>query len=542
MLRRILTAKISSIAGAAIVISGLGLVSRLMGLVRDQILLGKLGAGQILDSYYAAFRVPDFIFNLVVLGALSAGFIPIFTAMVKKEDQPLSPENDNAWYLANNFLNVFSLLLIIISAGLFIFARPLIDALVSGFSEAQKNQTVMMTRILFLSPILLGLSAVLGDILQVFKRFVIFSLAPILYNLGIIISVVFGYKFIGWLALPIGVIIGAGLHFLIQLVGCLRLGYRYRPIFKFRDKNLIEIFRLMMPRVFSLATAQVTLLFSTFFISFLAEGSNTIYNLANNLQSLPLGLIGIPLAMAAFPTLASSFANNRSEEFNQKLESTMRLLIFITVPVTVICLLLNVSLVTFLFNFGKFDFQSVTITANVFAVLIMSLLPQCFVPLLSRAFFARYNSSVPLYTSLICMVITVLFSWLLVEPFGLLGLALAFSIGSIINFVILLTVLQWQTNFFFWQKILKSFIKVCLASLACGALIIMVKFIVAIFWPYKTFISALIELSSGTILGLTAYVIVCFALKCPEMQAVWNGIKRRLIKFQNKKTTPEAII
>lgn len=174
MIRKLLNKKIDSITMAALMVGVSSLLSRLLGVVRDHILAGRFGAGNDLDVYYAAFRVPDMIFNLVVLGALSAGFIPIFTQLIKSEE-----EKEKSWELVNNVLNVLSILMIVIVAVLFILAEPLIRLITPGFGPEKLAETVGLARIMFLSPLLLGLSSVVGGVLQSYKRFLVYSLSPI---------------------------------------------------------------------------------------------------------------------------------------------------------------------------------------------------------------------------------------------------------------------------------------------------------------------------------------------------------------------------
>lgn len=189
MWRRLFKQKANSIAMAAILVAASSLVSRLLGILRDRILAGQFGASSQLDIYYAAFRIPDLLFNLIVLGALSAGFIPIFSGLVKDFKDPKNiAENNEAWSLANNVVNILSVFLLALSAIGIIFAPGFVRLITPGFSPEAQLATAKLTRIMFLSPLFLGVSGVLGGVLQSFRRFVIYSLAPILYNFGIIIG------------------------------------------------------------------------------------------------------------------------------------------------------------------------------------------------------------------------------------------------------------------------------------------------------------------------------------------------------------------
>src|SRR6056297_3415732 len=303
MIRRLFTKKIDSITIAATLVAFSSLASRFLGIFRDRILAGEFGAGNTLDVYYAAFRVPDLIFNLLVMGALTAGFIPILTFLIKdsgcgKIFSFKESPNKEAWYLVNNLLNILLLTLMVLSFLGVVFAPYLVDLIAPGFGPEKQSLTVGLTRIMFLSPIFLGISSILGGILQSFKRFFVYSLAPIFYNLGIIIGALYLVPFLGIYGLAWGVALGAFLHMAVQLPVALKLGYRYRPVFNLKSKNLVKIGKMMIPRTMTLAISQINLLVITIFASTLASGSLSVFNFANNLQSFPVGVFGISFAIA----------------------------------------------------------------------------------------------------------------------------------------------------------------------------------------------------------------------------------------------------
>ncbi len=230
MIRRIFSGKINSITIAAFLVAFSSLISRFLGIFRDRILAGEFGAGDTLDVYYAAFRIPDLIFNLLVLGALSAGFIPVLSLLIKKSKEKKNYEdNKKAWGFTNNLLNILGLSLLIVSVLGIFFAPALMKLVAPGFSPEKQKLTADLTRIMFLSPIFLGVSSILGGILQTFKRFFVYSLAPIVYNIGIIIGALYFVPLWGIHGLAWGVVLGAFMHMFIQLPMALKLGFRYRP-------------------------------------------------------------------------------------------------------------------------------------------------------------------------------------------------------------------------------------------------------------------------------------------------------------------------
>jgi putative peptidoglycan lipid II flippase len=530
MIRKLLTSKISSIASAAVVIALAGLASRFLGLIRDRVLASEFGAGAELDMYNAAFRAPDLIYNLVIFGALAAGFIPIFTGLLKKEDDEKYSANKQAWDLVNNVINVFAMILIAVCVILFIFADKLVPLIAPGFSASQMATTVSLTRLMFLSPIFLGLSGIIGGVLQTYKRFLAFSLAPIMYNLGIITGALLLVPYLGIYGLVVGVVAGAFLHFIVQVPVAVKLGWRYKFIFNLKDKNLREIFRLMIPRVIGLAATQLNLFVVTIFGSLLAAGSISIYNFANNLQSFPLGLIGLSFALAAFPTLSSAYAKKDYQEFNQRLASTFKLITFAIVPLTALFIILRIQIVRVVLGAGAFDWQATQLTADALGLFAVSLFAQCLIALLSRAFFARHNTFIPLVAGLAAAIVNIFLCYILVEPFGVLGLALAFSISAILDFAVLMIVLRWHIGNWGEARIVLAFLKVTGASIVLAAVAQSLKDPIASVVDMNKFWGIFTQGAVCGLAGLLAFCVMCKLLKCQEFDIIIASVKRRLFK------------
>jgi putative peptidoglycan lipid II flippase len=312
MIKKFLNSHVStSVASAAFLITITGLISRFVGLFRDRLLALNFGAGDVLDVYYAAFRIPDLIYNLLILGALSAAFIPIFTGLVSNK------KDSEAWQMADGIIKLAIISIVFFSFLFCLFSPYLMKIITPGFSQEKIDQTVFFTRIMFLSPLLLGISGIFGGILTSYKRFLIYSLAPIFYNLGIVFGILFFVKFWGPIGLAWGVVLGSFLHLLIQYPMVRQLGLKKikMDLFFLKDKNIRKILRLMIPRTMGIAVNQINLFVMTFFASTLASGSLAIFSLAQNLQSVPLGVIGVSFAIAVFPVLSSLASRNEDDKF-----------------------------------------------------------------------------------------------------------------------------------------------------------------------------------------------------------------------------------
>ena len=519
--------KANSIAVAAILVAASSLVSRLLGLLRDRILAGQFGAGEQLDIYYAAFRVPDLLFNLIVLGALSAGFIPIFSGLIKNSKDPKNaPENKEAWLLATNIINILSIFLIALSL-IGIFLAPLFVRLITpGFSPEAQFETANLTRIMFLSPLFLGISGVLGGILQSFRRFFIYSLAPILYNLGIIAGALYFSNLWGLNGLAYGVVLGAFLHMAIQIPAVKILGYRYSFKIAWRDKATRQIGRLMIPRTMSLAITQIDLLVTTIIASGLAAGSLTIFNLANNLQSFPVGIFGVSFAIAAFPALSQNAFDLKKLEAS--FSSTMRQILFFVIPATVFLITLRAQIIRVILGSGAFNWQDTILSMNTLALFSISLFAQASAPLLVRVFYARHNSKTPFYLGIFTVTANVILSILLAKRMGVAGLALAFSISSILNFILLWGWLHFKVGDLGISKISASALKFSASAVGAGIVIQLMKLVV---WPFidmTTFLGVFVQLGASVIFGIAAYGVFCYLFGAEELTTFLDAIARRL--------------
>jgi len=309
MLSRLLNGQSKSVTGAAILIASATLLSRLVGLGRERIFAHYYGASQVMDAYYAAFKLPDLVYNLLIVGAISAGFIPAFTKLLNNVNKQA------AWRLANNILNILGLIVLLLTILGIIFMPALVPYLAPGFNPATQQLAISFGRIMFISIFILSLSMIMGTILQSLRTFFIFSVAPIFYNLGIIFGVIVLVPYLGVNGLAWGVVLGAMIHFLLQTYGACAHGYRWQWIFDWRDKETWLVAKLMIPRTMGLAINQINVVIITVLASLLPVGSVAVYNYANNLQGVPTGIIGLPFALAVFPVLAAAAAKNDLAEF-----------------------------------------------------------------------------------------------------------------------------------------------------------------------------------------------------------------------------------
>lgn len=506
-----------TVGSAALLIAVAGIASRFLGFLRDRILASHFGAGDVLDAYYAAFRLPDFIYNFLVLGALSAAFVPVFTGLFaeKKENE--------AWRLASGVLHLLLLALGILSLAGILFAPQLTAWLAPGFGEEKQTLTAMLTRIMLLSPLFLSVSAVFGGVLVSFKRFAAYSFAPVFYNLGIISGALFLAPFFGPAGLAWGVVLGAFLHMLVQYPSLARSGFRYRLFFweAWKDDAVRRVVKLMIPRSLGMAVSQVSLLVMTVFASTLLSGSLAAFTLANNIQSVPLGLFGIAFSLAAFPSLSLFAARKEEKDFFMMLSETARRILFFVVPLSILMIVFRAQFVRVILGAGQFDWEDTIMTFEILKFLSLSLFAQSLIPLFARAFFALQNTRTPLYIALISELLHIALIPLLIPQYEAQGLAIAFSAGTILNFALLYLFLRRKLPFWDDRQIFFPAAKIFFAAALAGAIAQLSKSVFALTTnELDTFLEVFLQLLLGLSIGGSAFLLICYWLDVDELRVI----------------------
>ncbi len=523
MIKRLFTSATTSVVSVAVIVGGFSFLSRIVGFIRDRILAGIFGAGDELDIYYAAFRIPDFLFQLVVIGALSACFIPVFTRYFGRDDV-------KAWRYTSNVVNLLCLIYILIAVFGFIFAPVYTPLVVHGFSPDKQAQVIEATRILFLGQVFFAVSMVFGSVLQGAKRFILYSLAPIVNNFGIIFGAVFLVPIFGLMGLAWGAVFGALLHAIIQTIGVYALGYRYRFSLDVNDPDVRQTLRQMGPRVLGLAVGQFNFLLMTILATGLTVGSVTVLQFAYNLNFFPIGIIGVSFAIAAFPTFCQLAKEQEIIKLRDELASTVRQVMFFIIPATIITLLLRAQIVRLVFGAGVFDWAATTSTADTLAMLALSFFAQCLVFVVVRVFFAYEDSWTPFGVGVVSAMINGVFGFYLAPVYGVPGLAAAFSIATMVQLALLWVCLKRKLGSLNEKTIFRSTLILCLAGLAAAAVTQSAKYVVVEYIQLDTFLNVLLQTMIAGGAGLSMYLATAFSLHSPEMITLAHGLHARLIK------------
>ncbi len=534
MIKKLFSNQAKSVTGAAMILAVASFASRVIGVLRDRLFAHLFGAGDMLDIYYASFRIPDLIYNLIIVGAVSAGFIPVFAALYNKN-------KEDAWRVTSSVMNILGITLIALCGALAIATPKLAPYLVPGFSGAKLSATIQLTRILFLSPMLLGLSSVVGSVLQSLKSFAVYALSPILYNLGIMFGALVFVPRFGIIGLAYGVILGAFLHLAIQLPTLFTLGFRYSPALLWRDPSVREIALATLPRTLGLAITQINLVVITSIASTLGSGSIAIFTLANNLQYFPVGIIGISFALAAFPTLASLSAAGEKEAMGRELGSTLRQIIFFLLPIMMIFILLRAQIVRSALGTGRFDWTATIATADALAVFALSLLPQCLVPVLVRTFYALHDTWTPFAIGIATEATTIVLSILLKDSLHVTGLALAFSAAMFVQMTLLLIFIRPKLGPFTGPTWIQTAFKLSIATGLMALTIQAVKLPLSNFVDMTKFWGIFLQGAAASVAGLGLYIALCALFQIEELRHVKDSLAKRWLHLRGLEVDVQEI-
>lgn len=545
MFNKIFNSQTKTITFAAILLGFSALASRILGLIRDRLLAGRFGAGSELDIYFAAFRIPDFVYGILIMGGIAAVFLPIFSEYFKKNP-------NQGWKLTSNVLNCFLILLVFICLILAIFAPFLINLVAPGFSAENKALTVVLTRIMFFSPVLFGLSSVFSGILHYFNKFLVYSLAPILYNLGIIFGILFLVPIFNLYGLAFGVILGAFFHLAIQIPAARNSGFSYQPLFNFKFPGLKKIFKLMIPRTIGAAAYHLNLIVITAIASTLTVGSIAIFNFSNNLQYFPIGIIGVSFALASFPALSRNWAQGQKEKFLENFSLTFRQILFLIVPICLLIFLLRAQIVRLILGTGQFGWADTRLTAASLGIFCLGIWSSSLIPFLARVFFSFQDTKTPVIIGLAAMVLNItlcfLFVFFLKSPnlfhnfflnflklqnlknIQVIGLPLALSLSSIFQFSLLSIFLRKKIGTLKLAEISNSFKKIILATILMGLAVYFSLHLAANLVNMRTFFGILLQTIFAAILGALIYFLICYLLKSPELKTIKFSIFKQFSK------------
>lgn len=533
----------SSILSAATIITTANIVSSISSLVIQRLMISIFFTTEeskiALEAFRLAFQIPDLVFQLIVLGALSAAFIPIFTKYKKKDLQ-------RAFKMSSIMMNSLIVVFIIVSVVIAIFARPLtLLRTGSGIPASEVEIIINLTRIMLISQLFFAISNFMTGILQSFHRFVIPALSPILYNVGILLGVYFFAHSLGIYAAALGVIIGAFLHMAIQIPLVSKLGYRYTFSFNIKYDGIKEFFRMMPPRVIAIGASQFRNLLLGFFTTSLGNFSFFMMQLALSLMVIPIRFFGVPISQASLPFLSEYSSEADRARFKSLVLQSLHQISFLSFPASILLLILRVPVVRLVFGAANFPWENTLLTSRLVAIVALSIAAQALTQLLIRAFYALHDTRTPLYIAVGDLILYLLLSAGLVffTPLGVYGIALATTITAVLEFLLFLYLLNRKVHGFDFKEFWVPQIKIIVASFLMAVFIYLPFKILdeIVFNTSRTLELIALTVSTGTI-GMLVYSYFALLFNIREL--------RMLVQLVNKfgpwkkvlSTAPEVVV
>jgi putative peptidoglycan lipid II flippase len=425
-----------ALARASMIVAAAFFLSRVLGWVRLVVITNLLGASAELDAYFAAFRLPDTIYQLVAAGAISSALIPVLAGLYA------GGEYSRAWRVVSTVINGMLLVLVGLAVVVAIWAPQIVPLVTPGFDLVGTELTVRLTRLMLISPVMLALGAVALSVLNSRGRFGAAAMAPILYNVAIIVAAVVLGPFLGVEALAVGVVVGSILHLFIQLPALIGQRFRYSFDIDLTDPAARQVLVLLAPRALGLGAIQITFMINTMLATGLGVGAVTAYNVAYTVMQIPLGLIVFPMSAVLLPSMSRAIAHDAIREFGKLVIRSLRLLLYTMLFVTAVGIVLRRQIVTLLFDYGLDD-AALSLTADTLSFFLLGAAATSIVIVLARAFYSGHDTRTPVLTALAEMAIAVTIAVATVGTLGLSGIALGMSIAAWFE-AGLLGVLLWR--------------------------------------------------------------------------------------------------
>lgn len=515
-----------NVGKATIIVMATLFLSRVLGLVREMIVANVYGAGVKTDAFVAAFTIPDLMFDLLIAGALSAGFMPVFTAFLAKDDE------DGAWKAANTFITVALLFIVGFNIVAEIFAKYLVPIVAMGIvkNPEKYSLTVSLTRIMLPAVTFTVMAGLVRGILNSYKRFRIPAFGPVVYNIGIILGAIILSKPFGIYGMAIGVIIGAFANLAIQTPEFLRVSGKFKFALDLKNPGYKRMLRLMGPSIIGLAIVRAQLLVNQNIASVLDDGSIASLRFAQRIMLLPVGIFSAAISTTIFPTMAAQIARKEYDDFKKTFSLGLRVLTFITIPAAVGLIVLDKPIVRLLFKHGKFTEESVGLTAVALAFYSIGLIGQSVVPIIIRGFYSIQDTKTPVKIGAIILVVNVTLNLFFVKFTGLAigGIAFSTSLASILEMILLYKLLGKKFKRLRTKELMVSAVKSVIASFIMGGATFFAYKIVEGRIGYQGKLAQLINVGVPVVIGIVVYAGAAYILKMDEFDYVLDMVKKKV--------------
>ena len=501
------------------------LVSRILGFIRERAVAEVFGRTATTDVFFAAFALPDLMYQLLVGGALSSAFIPVFTQYLAKDDEK------EAWYVASVFLNATFLLLLLIMVLGVIFTPQLAPLVGMGFSGEQRDLLILLMRVTFPAVFFTALAGLCMGVLHSYQKFFLPALGPIVYNLGQILGAYILGPIIGIMGMAAGTVAGALGNFSIQFPAVLKRAKKhYRPVVDLRHPGIRRMGMLMLPAILGLSISQVNVIVSQNLASTLETGSIVALRLANRLINFPLGIFAMGISTAVFPTLARLTARGETEEFRRTLSFGLRVIFFITIPSAFGMAFLRVPIVRLLFESGEFLPGDTLATAFALLFYVPGLIAQSTLQVTTRGFYSLQDTKTPVKIGFVTVVLNFLLSvaFLRLTNLGAGGLAFAYSLSSIFNMALAMGVLGKRLGGLMDPRLWSTVVKSAIASVFMGVGAYYTASLVASYLPLSSKLGQAIQTFAAIGVGVAVYLALSLLFKMEESHYFLGLLKRKL--------------
>lgn len=537
--------EISGLHEAAYLLATFAFLSQILALIRDRLLAYQFGASHLLDIYYAAFRIPDFIFISIASMVSISVLVPFLT-------ERFVNNKENVKSFIDQTFSVFFFAIFAVAAIVFVFDPYIVPKVLPGFAnDPLLPDLILATRILLLSPILLGISNFFASITQLYNRFFLYATSPIVYNIGIIFGIIVLYPIFGLPGLMFGVTIGAFLHLFIQVPFIVSQKMFPKILWKVNFGSIKRVVLLSLPRTLTLSSNQIATFFLIALASLMSTGSIAIFNYSFNLQSVPLAIVGVSYSSAAFPMLSRLLSGGQKGKFLEHMIIATRHIIFWSIPIMVMFIVLRAQIVRVILGSGQFSWSDTRLTAATLAIFVLSLVPQSLLLLFVRAYYSDGRTWKPMVINLISSTLIVVFGFIMIHFFNtfltfkyfieslfrvadvpgtaVLMLALAYSIGVTINMIIHWVAFEHDFKGF-TKATITPFWEVFSASVIGGFLTYnFLDFFGGIF-NLDTFVGIFLQGFVAGIIGIIIILAILKLLKNDELKDVWKTLHHRIWK------------
>ena len=534
------TASMGRLGGRALAMAGLVVVagvflSRVLGWARVSVFSAEFGVGNQLDAFWLAFRIPDTLFQLVAAGAIGSALVPVASELIARG------EDERARKLVSTITNLMVVVIAPLAAIVWLLAPVLVPLVTPGLTSRPPDMqtTIELTRLMLVSPILLAVGAVMAAGLNSLGIFGPSALAPNVYNLIIIGAAIVLTPFLGISALAVGVILGALGHVLTQTrqFAANRL---YQPVMDLHDPAVRETLLLMGPRALGLGATQLVFVIYGMFTSTLPAGDVSVFTLAFTALQIPVGLIGVPLGIVLLPPLSRAFSLGDHDRFRGLVDQSLRLLLFVVIPMTGLMLALAAPTISVLYQYGKTDASAASAMVPVFVVFLLGLVAHVMISLLAPVFYAGKDTRTPVTAALLAVAVDVGAAIVLFPFFHLLGLAFAIGLGAWAEVIMLVTLMERRIGFDLKPLARHSVAFAGGACVASAAAFMTARFMEQHTGGTASFIGRITELAPAGVVGLAVYLTWARLFRLPELQAAL-AMARSLVRRPVVKAAAEDI-